>query len=312
MRGGDLVEPRGGAADNRRMDSSAPKRRARRISIPLIALLLATAAILLFWSRAVQPPPRSATYAFGRGPTIVLVHGLGSRIEHWLPVARLLAKRHRVVLVDLPGHGDTEMPEPFSLEQAEAALDRALAEERGGPLVLVGHSVGGLVAAAEAMDHPSRVRGLVLVEAPLRQDLNDAERAQMLNDLDHDYGRMIREAYESFGRDSAQGKALWLEASQFDSVNMRRWVRLAITTDLSGRAGALKMPVLAVLAERSWAKDQPWAAARDVLGYTRIPNLTPLRIEGTGHFVMLDKPAALAEAIERFADEGANRVIAAR
>jgi len=260
----------------------------------------------------VQRAPRSASYAFGHGPTIVLVHGLGSRIEHWLPTARILARHHRVVLVDLPGHGDTAMLEPFSLDQAEAALDRAIAAEDNGAVVLVGHSVGGLVSAAEAIDHPARVRALVLVEAPLKQDLTERERAEALSALDHDYSRMIREAYQSFGRDSAQGHELWEEASQFDSVNMRQWVRLAITTDLSGRAGALHMPVLAVMAERSWPKDWSWTAARDALGYTIIPNLTPLRLEHCGHFVMLDQPKALAEAIEKFADEGAGKAVAVR
>ena len=295
------------------MSSVSPggRKRVRRTSIPLIALIVATAAVILFCSRGIQRSPRSATYAFGHGPTIVLVHGLGSNIGHWLPAARLLAHRHRVVLVDLPGHGDTDMPEPFSLDQAEAALDRALADERG-PVVLVGHSVGGLVATAEALDHPARVRALVLVEAPLRQDLDAEQRTEMLSALDHDYGRMIREAYESFGRDSAQGHELWREASQFDSVTMRQWIRLAIITDLSTRAAALRMPVLAVLAERSWPKNQAWSAARDVLGYGRVPNLKPLRLEGCGHFVMLDRPQALAEAIERFADENATQAVAAR
>jgi len=280
------------------MNAPAPGGRAgvRRSTLPLILLVVAVALVILFGTRAVQRAPRSASYAFGHGPTIVLVHGLGSRIEHWLPTARILARHHRVVLVDLPGHGDTAMLEPFSLDQAEAALDRAIAAEDNGAVVLVGHSVGGLV----------------LVEAPLKQDLTERERAEALSALDHDYSRMIREAYQSFGRDSAQGHELWEEASQFDSVNMRQWVRLAITTDLSGRAGALHMPVLAVMAERSWPKDWSWTAARDALGYTNIPNLTPLRLEHCGHFVMLDQPKALAEAIEKFADEGAGKAVAVR
>ncbi|HTM58019.1 MAG TPA: alpha/beta fold hydrolase [Candidatus Udaeobacter sp.] len=292
---------------------NAPRGRisARRISLPLIVLLLVSAGALLLYSRATQPPP-SAHYAFGHGSTIVLVHGLGSRIGHWLPTARILARHHRVVLVELPGHGESAMPEPFSLEQAEASLDRALAEEGGGPVVLVGHSVGGLVCAAEAMDHPGRVRSLVLVEAPLRQDLSDSERSNLLRSLDQNYGEMIRQAYESFGRDSAQGHALWLEASQLDSINMRRWVRMALTTDLAPRGGSLHMPVLAVMAERSWAIGQPWPAARDAMGYQRIPNLTPLRIEHCGHFIMLDRPEDLAEAIERFAAGSVEKAIAAR
>ena len=52
------------------------------------------------------------------------------------------------------------MPEPFSLDQAAAALDAALASRGPEPVVLVGHSLGGLVCAAEAIQHPQRVRAL--------------------------------------------------------------------------------------------------------------------------------------------------------
>jgi pimeloyl-ACP methyl ester carboxylesterase len=291
---------------------SAVSRGARRALFPIAALLVTGAVLLLLYTRAMPPTPTAAHYAFGRGPTIVLVHGLGSHMEHWLKTARILARRHRVVLVELPGHGETAMPEPFSLEQVEASLDRALAAEGDGPVVLVGHSVGGLVSAAEAMDHPARVRALVLVEAPLRQDLTEPERVELLAGLDHRYSEMIRETYESFGRDSAQGRALWKEASEFDSINMRRWARLAINTDLSPRGGELRMPVLAVMAERSWAIGQPWPVARDAMGYARIPYLMPLRIAGSGHYIMLDKPEALAEAIDRFADLQVEKAVAAR
>ncbi|MBI1798639.1 MAG: alpha/beta fold hydrolase [Candidatus Eisenbacteria bacterium] len=277
-----------------------------------LALVLAAVALAMLGARAVSPPPAAAHYAFGTGPAIVLVHGLGSSSAHWLRTARILARRHRVELVDLPGHGDSAMPDPFSLEQAEASLDRALASIAGGPVVLVGHSLGGLIAAAEAIDHPSRVRALVLVEAPLKQDLDPNERAQLLAALDGDYRGVVRDAYESFGRDSAQGAALWAEVSALDPSLIKPWIRLALSTDLSSRAAAIGAPVLAVMAARSWANDQPWSAARDAMGYRAIANLTPIRLEGCGHFVMLDRPEALATAIERFADARTNGAIAVR
>src|SRR5439155_19261494 len=94
--------------------------------------------------------------AFGRGPTIVLVHGLGTRPEHWLSTARILARRHRVVMVELPGHGDRELG-TFSLDVATEALDLAIQSADTRSVVLVGHSVGGLVATNEALMHPDRV-----------------------------------------------------------------------------------------------------------------------------------------------------------
>ena len=106
-----------------------------------LLVLVSALALAMLSARALGPPAAATHSAFGRGPTIALVHGLGSNREHWLPVARLLARHHRVELIDLPGHGEAVMPAPFSLERVTAALDGSLADlgDGAGPLVLVGH-----------------------------------------------------------------------------------------------------------------------------------------------------------------------------
>lgn len=266
--------------------------------LPLILTAVAAAGLVAL--HASEPARPTAHASFGRGPGIVLVHGLGSTRAHWLPTARLLARDHRVTLVDLPGHGVSDMPDPFSLAQAVTALDLALAETGPGPVVLVGHSLGGLVCAAEAIAHPERVRGLVLVETALRPQIDPTQRDAMLAALDRDYASLVRSAYVGFGRDAAQGEALWQEVSALDPGMVRRWIRLAWTTDLSADAIQIQSPVLAVLSNRSWGTGESWSGVAQALGYQRIPALRALRVAGTGHFVMLDEPRALASAIERF------------
>src|SRR5260221_5110486 len=59
-------------------------------------------------------PATLKTTELGHGPTIVFLHGLGGGRLQWMPVARKLLATNRVVLVDLPGHGDSTMPDPFS------------------------------------------------------------------------------------------------------------------------------------------------------------------------------------------------------
>lgn len=271
-----------------------------RIRFWIFTTLAAVFTLVLAGVRAIRPPAESYHSSFGKGPTIALVHGLGSSPEHWLPTARLLAKRHRVVLIDLPGHGVSPMPEPFSLDRAVESLDMALADESLGPMVLVGHSVGGLVATAEALAHPSRVWALVLVETALKPQVEGHDRDRMLRALDSDYRGLLREAYTSFGRDSAQGVELYREAASLDSTSLKRWIRLALTTDLSYATARLKMPMLAVLAERSWPIGEAWEDTGFQLGYLQVPRLVRVRIQDSGHFVMIDHPEALADAIERF------------
>lgn len=278
----------------------------------LTILALVAAGSLLFARAALPPPPSPVLGAFGRGPTVVLVHGLGSRAEHWLPVARDLARDHRVVLVELPGHGLIDMPGSLSLANAAASLDRALADEGETPVVLVGHSVGGLVAVAEALHSPRRVRALVLVETALRPQLGPADRAGLLGALERDYRGTLHACYSSFGRDSLQGERLYAGAASLDSTAMKAWLRVVLASDLSQPAARLTVPVLAVFASRSWPDSESWASAADSLGFASVPRVMPVRIEPAGHFVMLDQPRRLADAIRRFARGAGEPVFASR
>ena len=100
----------------------------------------------------------------GSGRPLVLVHGLGGSHLNWLAVGPRLAERHRVLAVDLGGHGRT----PSGLRDASVRanrrlLGRFLEKVVGERAVLVGNSMGGFLAIAEAAREPERVSGLVLV-----------------------------------------------------------------------------------------------------------------------------------------------------
>lgn len=89
----------------------------------------------------------------GEGPPLLLLHGAGRTLADWVSVAPLLARRHRVVAMDLRAHGRSA-PGPWTfplvLGDVEAVL-RAL----GMPdATLVGHSLGGMVATLYTLDHP--------------------------------------------------------------------------------------------------------------------------------------------------------------
>ncbi len=272
------------------------------MSLRIRIFVLSVLGIALLGAGAVSPPAAVQSASFGHGPVIVLVHGLGSQAEHWLPVARRLAPRHRVVLVDLPGHGESAMPAPFSLERATQALDRALARTGREPVVLVGHSLGGVVAAAEACEHPSRVRALVLIETALRPQVSPAERRALLSELDSDYQGVLRGAYLAFGRDSAQGEALYRQVAAMEPSVVKPWIRLSCTADLSRRVARLQVPLLVVLAPRSWPRGEPWVETAAILGYGSVPRVRAARVDSCGHYVMLDRPDDLARLLERFAD----------
>lgn len=101
-----------------------------------------------------------------QAPPLLLVHGLGQNgFTDWLPVMPDLAKRWRVLAVDLPAFGYSS-PSAARLSPTRYAqvLARLLAREGLGPLPVVGHSMGGAVALRLAADHPRRVSQLVLAD----------------------------------------------------------------------------------------------------------------------------------------------------
>ncbi len=100
-------------------------------------------------------------------PAVVLVHGFAASTHAWDAWADKLSKTYRVVVLDLPGHGLTRTPEGYAVgrdgfETVVDQLTRRLGLER---FTLGGNSMGGAVAWAYAVDHPDRVRRLILVDA---------------------------------------------------------------------------------------------------------------------------------------------------
>ena len=91
-----------------------------------------------------QTPVALKYTELGHGPTVVFVHGLGGSRMQWMPTVRKLITDHHVVLVDLPGHGESPMPDAFSFAACAAALDQVLAKQQGDSTVVVGHGLGGL------------------------------------------------------------------------------------------------------------------------------------------------------------------------
>lgn len=105
----------------------------------------------------------------GAGPVLLLLHGLGGHMGNYAyGVAERLATNHRVVIVDRPGSGHSSRlgTTPADLTTQATALAELIAKLRLGQPLVVGHSFGGAVALALALEHPDAVAGLALI-APL-------------------------------------------------------------------------------------------------------------------------------------------------
>ncbi|MDF2627536.1 MAG: alpha/beta hydrolase [Symbiobacteriaceae bacterium] len=100
------------------------------------------------------------------GPTVVVIHGAGESCFSWVHVAREVASFARVVTYDRPGLGGSDPGPGPDATRSPAELHMLLAKAGlPGPYVLVGHSLGGVIARLYAIRYPDEVAGMVLVDS---------------------------------------------------------------------------------------------------------------------------------------------------
>lgn len=242
-------------------------------------------------------------------PPLVFLHGLTGSQTTWEPVLPAFVERHRVLALDLPGHGRSDKPAPdaadYSLPGMAAAVARALDALRLSPAVLIGHSLGGAVALQVALDHPERVSRLILVDSaglgseinPRLLDLVKAEPSregvrQLLELFFHD-PRQIRDSgvEEAYRNRAAPGGQEALRAIAGASFR-----RDGQAIDLLSRAGELTMPVLLL-----WGgEDQVIPAAHARAAAEAITGAEIEVLAGAGHVPHLEDSERFTRAIERF------------
>lgn len=143
--------------------------------------LVALGAAILLWIGLGQPhrtrPAHRATWMetdslrlrvleAGRGDTtLLLLHGYGESLLAWRLILDRLARHDRVIALDLPGFGLSDKPDARYDYPAYARwLGDFLSNHTKGPVVVVGHSMGGQIAAGLALDHPDRVVAAILID----------------------------------------------------------------------------------------------------------------------------------------------------
>jgi pimeloyl-ACP methyl ester carboxylesterase len=104
----------------------------------------------------------------GEGPPMLLLHGWPQTASEWQPVMPALAAQHTVIACDLPGIRDSSnLDDDFTKSDMADDIRAAIAGANLGPIHLVGHDIGLMVAYAYAHSHPDEVATLTLMDAPL-------------------------------------------------------------------------------------------------------------------------------------------------
>jgi pimeloyl-ACP methyl ester carboxylesterase len=250
----------------------------------------------------------------GDGPPLMLVHGLGGTVENWRALAPALAERHRVLVPDLPGHGQSEaLPEARNLDAFVAAVIALLDAENLERAVWIGHSLGGTIALRAAARRPDAVRGVVLAAAAGVGSSTRLGRVTVTLMGLLEPGKAIaphRQAWANslLGRRVAfgwwgVGDAAALEPAMAEAfftgpafhTNTRQAGRALLRTDPLAELDRITCPVLCL-----WGSSDKWVKLDDGIEYARRLG-APLRtIAGCGHLLIGERPDACLAAIEEF------------
>ena len=131
----------------------------------------------------------------GKGNAVVLLHGFLENKTMWQDLIPEISKKHRVITLDLLGHGETEcMGYVHSMEDNADVVQSVLSKLRIRKAVFIGHSMGGYVALAYAELYPEKIRGLVLLNSTSKADSEErkANRNRAIKAVKKDYTTFIR------------------------------------------------------------------------------------------------------------------------
>ena len=261
-------------------------------------------------------------FELGNDPPLLLVHGGGNSAFEWVPLLSALARNHRVIAVDRPGHG---LADPFDyrgvdlLDHARTFLTGILDALELRTVDIVANSMGGLWSVVFAIDAPERVSRLALVGAPagVTRPVPHQLWTLGLPLIGQPLGQFLmsnptRESIRKFWGEILVVHPETLDDTLLDAnvAHMRRNIgsilslmRCAIDVGglrrrwiLGERWQALKVPTVFVWGERD-AFTAPDVAEQIAEGN---PNLRVIRIPGAGHLPWIDNPERVVDEIEHF------------
>ncbi|WP_410667548.1 alpha/beta fold hydrolase [Amycolatopsis sp. cmx-4-68] len=244
-----------------------------------------------------QDGPRDA-------PALLLIHGSASSTRSWDALVPLLTGAHRVLRIDLLGHGRSAKPDGPGYgiadqgRRAAAALDRLGA----GQAVVVGHSTGGSVATALAEQRPGLVTALVLVNTGPGMAASTAPK------VDFAPSQWPRLTDEQIRQAMSSAFNPGFEAPQALVDDVRGMTHHAFTATLQAsreyleqkalpdRLAALGVPLLVLFGE----DDRRWRADAAIAAYRGVPGALVEPLPGVGHSPMLEDPPRTAAALLAF------------
>jgi len=239
--------------------------------------------------------------------SLVFLHGVGGGHHAWDAQLPFFAERgYGAHAWDQPGYGESAAVEPYDLEQISAALVRLIEALEDGPVVLVGHSMGGFVAQETYARHPGHVKALALCfTSPAFGGTGSAFARQFVEERLRplDEGKTMAEIAKALlpamrGTRSEPGGLALAERimSAVPPETYRKAVALLTTFDRRSELARIAVPALLV----AGGEDKVAPASVMERMASRIPGAEFFPLVGCGHLGPMDQPDAFNAALLSF------------
>jgi pimeloyl-ACP methyl ester carboxylesterase len=218
----------------------------------------------------------------------LFIHGAGSAASLWSMVLPRVARQVHAVAVDLPGHGPSELGAgPPTLERYRDAVGGLAGTLCLGPSVLVGHSLGALVAISAALAWPDKVRALVLCAAAPKISI-DREIFRLLRQDPYGFVPWLADRALSPRAKPALRKAFLAVAAPTPSEVAAADFEIVLATDLGARMAEVACPI-------TWLDGADDAIVPPAAREGRRGEV--VMVPSAGHLLPIEAPGAIAELV---------------
>lgn len=254
----------------------------------------------------------------GKGPTLIIVHGLYGSSDNWFSIGKKLSENFEVFLIDQRNHGQSPHADQHTYELMKGDLLEFMDGQGIGKAILIGHSMGGKTVMHLAINHPERVNSLIVIDIAPKSYMELADSSAQTADHKHIMAAMLNVDFSrvksrkdvdqmmSGTIRSAKVRGFLLKNLQRNTDHSYSWqinvgtiirelpsIMEEIGKDHHGITG---FPVLFIRGENS-----DYILDEDIPGIKKLfPFADLVTISGAGHWLHVEKPGLLVKTMKYF------------